>query len=212
MTTTPMKRAGQLIAHLDTLYQIRDVRQLLLLQLVMRERQDQVALFKRHEGAATLSLIGAQLSPPSDQLSHRAGNVSATVLLGQLQAASGIVGDEVAFSSGQITAIVDAETLKIEQSDGLARLDTALLGLASKLEQQLEQQDVGDAQSITPAAIATAAVPEPQQMAEVSGSAAEPELAEVLSSQEGDAPETDPVEAGELMADLPAGRVGRRRA
>ena len=31
MTTTSMKRAGQLIAHLETLHQIRDVRQLLLL-------------------------------------------------------------------------------------------------------------------------------------------------------------------------------------
>ena len=209
MTTTPMKRAGQLIAHLEILHQIRDVRQLLLLQLLMRERQDQVVLFKRHEGAATLSLIGAQLSPPSEQLSHRAGNVSATVLLGQLQAASGIAGDEVAFSSGQIAAIVDAETLKIEHSDGLARLDAALLSLASKLE----QQDVGDLQ---PAATGMATVPEPQETAEASGSASEPERAGVPFSQEGNAPEdtseTDVVETGELVADLPTGRSARRRA
>ena len=207
MTTTPMKRAGQLIAHLDTLHQIRDVRQLLLLQLVMRERQDQVALFKRHEGAATLSLIGAQLSPPSEQLSHRAGNVSAAVLLDQLQAASGIAGDEVAFSSGQITAIVDAETLKIEQSDGLARLDAALLSLVGKLE----QQEVSDAQ---PAAATVATHPESQETAEASESAAEPEpeLAEFPSQQEADTPDDAPRETGELVADLPAGRAGRRRA
>jgi len=205
MTTTPMKRAGQLIAHLDTLHQIRDVRQLLLLQLVMRERQDQVALFKRHEGAATLSLIGAQLSPPSEQLSHRAGNVSAAELLGQLQTASGIVGDEVAFSSGQIAAIVDAETLKIEQSDGLARLDAALLGLVSKLEQQ-------DVSSVQPAATAITTVPESQETAEVGDSASEPEPAEGSSQQEGDAPENASGEAGELVADLPAGRSARRRA
>ena len=207
MTTTPMKRAGQLIAHLDTLHQIRDVRQLLLLQLVMRERQDQVALFKRHEGAATLSLIGAQLSPPSEQLSHRAGNVSAAELLGQLQTASGIVGDEVAFSSGQIAAIVDAETLKIEQSDGLARLDAALLGLVSKLEQQ-------DVNSVQPVAAATSitTVPEPLETAEAGDSASEPEPAEGSSQQEGDAPENASGEAGELVADLPAGRSARRRA
>ena len=207
MTTTPMKRAGQLIAHLDTLHQIRDVRQLLLLQLSMRERQDQVALFKRHEGAATLSLIGAQLSPPSDQLSHRAGNVSAAVLLDQLQAASSIVGDEVAFSSGQIAAIVDAETLKIEQSDGLARLDAALLSLVGKLE----QQEVSDLQPAA-AAMMTVTPPESQETAEASGLAAEPEpeLAEVPSQQEGDTPDDAPRETGELVADLPAGRSRRR--
>ena len=205
MTTTPMKRAGQLIAHLETLHQIRDVRQLLLLQLVMRERQDQVALFKRHEGAATLSLIGAQLSPPSDQLSHRAGNVSVGVLLDQLQAASGIAGDEVAFSSGQIAAIVDAETLKIEHSDGLARLDAALLGLVGKLE----QQETGDA---PPAAAIITTAPESQETAEVSGSEPEPELAEVPFPQEDNAPEDAAGEAGELVADLPAGRSARRRA
>lgn len=199
MTTTPMKRAGQLIAHLETLHQIRDVRQLLLLQLVMRERQDQVALFKRQGEEATLSLIGAQLSPPSEQLSHRAGNVSAAVLLGQVQAASGIAGDEVAFSSGQIAAIVDAETQRIEQSDGLARLDAALLGLVGKLE----QQDVGDAQSMT-----TVSVPEAQEPVEASGSAAEPELAEISFPNEADVAG----EAGELVADLPAGRSARRRA
>lgn len=53
MTTTPMKRAGQLVAHLEIPHQISDVRQLSLLQLAMRERQDQVALFKRQEGAVT---------------------------------------------------------------------------------------------------------------------------------------------------------------
>ena len=209
MTTTPMKRAGQLIAHLDTLHQIRDVRQLLLLQLVMRERQDQVALFKRYEGAATLSLIGAQLSPPSDQLSHRAGNVSAAVLLSQVQAASGIAGDEVAFSSGQIAAIVDAETQRIEQSDGLARLDAALLSLASKLE----QQEVSDLQPAA-AAVVTATPPESQEAAEASGLAVEPEpeLAEVSFPNEADTPEDAAGEAGELVADLPAGRSPRRRA
>lgn len=209
MTTTPMKRAGQLIAHLDTLHQIRDVRQLLLLQLVMRERQDQVALFKRHEGAATLSLIGAQLSPPSEQLSHRAGNVSAAELLGQLQTASGIVGDEVAFSSGQIAAIVDAETLKIEQSDGLARLDAALLGLVSKLEQQ-------DVNSVQPVAAATSitTVPEPLETAEAGDSVSEPEpeFAGVPFPQKNEVPEDASGEMGELVADLPAGRSARRRA
>ena len=69
-------------------------------------------------------------------------------LLGQLQAASGIVGDEVAFSSRQIAAIVDAETLTIKQSDGLLRLDAALLSLASKLDQQ-------DVNSVQPVAAVT---------------------------------------------------------
>lgn len=207
MTTTPMKRAGQLIAHLDTLHQIRDVRQLLLLQLVMRERQDQVALFRRQSEGATLSLIGAQVSLPDEQLSHRAGNVSAAVLLGQLQAASGIAGDEVAFSSGQIAAIVDAETQKIEQSEGLARLDAALLSLASKLE----QQEMNDLQ---PAAAVKATAPESHETAEASGSASEPEPrpAEVSFQQDGDTPEDASGEAGDLVADLPAGRAGRRRA
>ena len=209
MTTTPMKRAGQLIAHLETLHQIRDVRQLLLLQLSMRERQDQVALFKRHEGAATLSLIGAHLSSPSEQLSHRAGNVSAAELLSQLQTASGIVGDEVAFGSGQIAAIVDAETLTIEQSDGLARLDAALLGLVSKLEQQ-------DVSSVQPAAVATSitAVLEPLETAEADDSVSEPEpeLTGVPFPQKNEVPEDASGEAGELVVDLPAGHSARRRA
>ena len=207
MTTTPMKRAGQLIAHLDTLHQIRDVRQLLLLQLSMRERQDQVALFKRHEGTVTLSLIGSQVSSPSEQVSHRAGNVSAATLLHQLQNASGIKGDDVAFSAGQISAIVDAETQQIEQSDGLARLDAALLGLVGKLE----QQEISDVQPAI-AAIVADTPPEPLETAEVSGLAAEPELAEVPFSQEDNAPEANSGEVGELVADLPAGRAGRRRA
>lgn len=209
MTTTLMKRAGQLIAHLETLHQTRDVRQLLLLQFLMRERQDQVALFKRHEGAATLSLIGAHLSSPSEQLSHRAGNVSAAELLSQLQTASGIVGDEVAFGSGQIAAIVDAETLTIEQSDGLARLDAALLGLVSKLEQQ-------DVSSVQPAAVATSitAVLEPLETAEADDSVSEPEpeLTGVPFPQKNEVPEDASGEAGELVVDLPAGHSARRRA
>jgi len=207
MTTAPMKRAGQLIAHLETLHQIRDVRQLLLLQPLMRERQDHIALFKRHEGAATLSLIGAQLSPSSEQLNQRAGNVSAAELLGQLQAASGIVGDEVAFGSGQIAAIVDVETLTIEQSDGLARLDAALPGLVSKLEQQ-------DVSSVQPVAAATSitTVPEPLETAEASDSVSEPELTGVPFPQKNEVPEDASGEAGELVADFPAGRSARRRA
>ena len=211
MTTTLMKRAGQLIAHLETLHQTRDVRQLLLLQFLMRERQDQVALFKRHEGAATLSLIGAHLSSPSEQLSHRAGNVSAAELLSQLQTASGIVGDEVAFGSGQIAAIVDAETLTIEQSDGLARLDAALLGLVSKLEQQ-------DVSSVQPAAVAVATsittVLEPLETAEADDSVSEPEpeLTGVPFPQKNEVPEDASGEAGELVVDLPAGHSARRRA
>ena len=209
MTTTLMKRAGQLIAHLETLHQTRDVRQLLLLQFLMRERQDQVALFKRHEGAATLSLIGAHLSSPSEQLSHRAGNVSAAELLSQLQTASGIVGDEVAFGSGQIAAIVDAETLTIEQSDGLARLDAALLGLVSKLEQR-------DVSSVQPAAVATSitTVLEPLETAEADDSVSEPEpeLTGVPFPQKNEVPEDASGEAGELVVDLPAGHSARRRA
>ena len=209
MTTTLMKRAGQLIAHLETLHQTRDVRQLLLLQFLMRERQDQVALFKRHEGAATLSLIGAHLSSPSEQLSHRAGNVSAAELLSQLQTASGIVGDEVAFGSGQIAAIVGAETLTIEQSDGLARLDAALLGLVSKLEQR-------DVSSVQPAAVATSitTVLEPLVTAEADDSVSEPEpeLTGVPFPQKNEVPEDASGEAGELVVDLPAGHSARRRA
>ena len=135
--------------------------------------------------------------------------MSAAELLGQLQTASGIVGDEVAFSSGQIAAIVDAETLMIEQSDGLARLDAALLGLVSKLEQQ-------DVSSIQPAAVAAATsittVPEPLETAEASDSASEPELAGVPFPQKNEVPEDASGEAGELVADLPAGRSARRRA
>ena len=131
--------------------------------------------------------------------------MSAAELLGQLQAASGIVGDEVAFSSGQIAAIVDAETLKIEQSEGLARLDAALLGLVGRLEQQ-------DVSSVQPAAAAITTVPESLATAEVGDSASEPEPVEVPSQQEGNAPENASGEAGELVADLPAGRSARRRA
>lgn len=203
MTTTPMKRAGQLIAHLETLHQIQDVRQLLLLQFLMRERQDQVALFSRQEETVTLSLIGAQLSPPVEQLSHRAGNVSAAALLSQLQAASGILGNEVAFSSGQLGAIVDAETLKIEGSEGLARLDAALLGLVGKLE----QQEVSEVQVAVPESPETAAASEL-----TSESDSGPELVGATYPQEHGALEGFPEEAAELVADLPAGRAGRRRA
>lgn len=126
-----------------------------------------------------------------------------------MQTASGIVGDEVAFSSGQIAAIVDAETLKIEQSDGLARLDAALLGLVSKLEQQ-------DVSSVQPAAVAAATsiitVPEPLETAEASDSASEPELVGVPFPQKNEVSEDASGEAGELVADLPAGRSARRRA
>ncbi len=81
MTTTPMKRAGQLIAHLDILHQIHDVRQLLLLQHAMRERQDQVALFRREPGTSdqpahgtvTLQLIGrSPARPPTPCTTARA--------------------------------------------------------------------------------------------------------------------------------------------
>ncbi len=136
MTTTPMKRAGQLVAHLGTLLQIRDARQLMLLQLSMRERQDQVALFKRQGDDVTLSLIGAQLAAPTAELTHRAGTAPASALLEQLQAISGIRGDDVAFSSGQIAEMITAQTRQIEASDGLARLDTALLALVGRLEQE----------------------------------------------------------------------------
>jgi len=139
MTTTAMKRAGQLVAHLGILHQISDVRQLLLLQLSMRERQDQVVLFKRQGGAATLSLIGSQPSTPTAELNHRAGNASAGALFDQLQAISGISGDDVAFSGGQIAEMIAAQTQKIEASDALARLDAALLSLVGKLELEAPQ-------------------------------------------------------------------------
>ncbi|WP_424950553.1 hypothetical protein [Deinococcus sp.] len=150
MTTTPMKRAGLLALHLDILHQISDVRQLLLLQLAMRERQDQVALFRRQEGAVTLSLIGAQLSTPTEELSHRAGNASAAALLGQLQQISGIRGDDVAFSGGQIHEMIAAQTRRIEASEGLAKLDAALLGLVGRLEQELGQEAGEPQSSATP--------------------------------------------------------------
>ena len=204
MTTTPMKRAGQLIAHLDILHQIRDVRQLLLLQLSMRERQDQVALFRRQEGVVTLSLIGQQPGLPTEMLSHRAGSVAASVLLEQLQTASGIRGDDVAFSAGQIGALVDTETVKIEQSEGLARLDAALLGLVNRLEQQQEA-----AEPVRPAAsvVQDAELPAP----------AEPEASEPVAEAQPE-PAVDALEpasedeAPELVADVPASRSGRRRA
>jgi hypothetical protein len=206
MTTTPMKRAGQLIAHLETLYQIRDVRQLLLLQLSMRERQDQAVLFRRQGEQVTLSLIGTQLSPHNDTLNHRAGNVSAAVLLGQLQALSGIAGDDVAFSSGQIAGLVDHETSRIEQSDGLAKLDAVLTGLAPKLE--LEPQT------------------EPEQMSMMPGNLEQPAGAEMETvesgtvQQENHADQTteeavrDAEDQGsaEMVAGMSSGRAARRRA
>ena len=121
------------------------------------------------------------------------------------------MGDEVAFGSGQIAAIVGAETLTIEQSDGLARLDAGLLGLVSKLEQQ-------DVSSVQPAAVAVATsittVLEPLETAEADDSVSEPEpeLTGVPFPQKNEVPEDASGEAGELVADLPAGRSARRRA
>jgi hypothetical protein len=213
MTTTPMKRAGQLIAHLDTLYQIRDVRQLLLLQLSMRERQDQAVLFKRQGGQVTLSLIGTQLSPHSETLQHRAGSVSAAVLLSQLQALSGIAGDDVAFSSGQIAGLVDAETSRIEQSDGLARLDAVLMSLASKLELQPEPEQAGPAQGN----------PEQGNSAQSTGSEAESSAPGTDQPQDDTADQIaaqdtvqnageDGHDSAELVAGGSSGRAARRRS
>ena len=139
-TTTPMKRAGQLIAHLGVLHQISDVRQLLLLQLVMRDRQDQAALFRRSEQDVTLNLIGVQAPLNSTMLTHRAGTVSAVVLLDQLQALSGIQGNDVAFSSGQINDLITTRTQAIEQSDELARLDAALSVMINRAHQEASLQ------------------------------------------------------------------------
>lgn len=208
MTTTAMKRAGQLVAHLGILHQISDVRQLLLLQLSMRERQDQVVLFKRQGGAATLSLIGAQPSTPTAELTHRAGNASAGALFDQLQAISGISGDDVAFSGGQIAEMIAAQTQKIEASEALAKLDAALLSLVGKLElevpqatgEQTEQND-GAAATDAEAGAAEAQTPEAEDATPLTASA----------EAAGSTPEEG---TGEPEADtgLSSARTSRRRS
>ena len=206
MTTTPMKRAGQLVAHLGTLLQIRDARQLMLLQLSMRERQDQVALFKRQDEGVTLSLIGAQLAAPTGELTHRAGTAPASALLEQLQAISGIRGDDVAFSSGQIAEMITAQTRQIEASEGLARLDAALLALVGRLEQEV-QADQGE----------TGAASSPEEASTVLTASAEPVL-EVAATQDTSA--TDDTSASPADEDAVAepdtghsqGRSPRRRS
>ncbi|WP_407540407.1 hypothetical protein Q0M94_03125 [Deinococcus radiomollis] len=196
MTTTPMKRAGQLVAHLDTLLQIRDARQLMLLQLSMRERQDQVALFKRQGEGVTLSLIGAQLAAPTSELTHRAGTASASALLEQLQGISGIRGDDVAFSSGQIAEMITAQTRQIEASDGLARLDAALLALVGRLEQEVQAE--------------TEPVSTPDEGSRAQEAAAEVAQEEVVP-EEGISP-ADKETAAEPDASFSQGRSTRRRS
>jgi hypothetical protein len=209
MTTTAMKRAGQLVAHLDILNQIHDVRQLLLLQLSMRERQDQVALFKRQEGAVTLSLIGAQLSTPTEELSHRAGNAPASALFGQLQEISGIRGDDVAFSGGQIAEMIAAQTGKIEASEGLARLDAALLSLVSKLESQPDSVPTPAVQDAAPEeAAVTVIATEPESGAESAEGVDSSESVPVESEEA----EADEEHATELSGALTSGRSSRRRS
>lgn len=202
MTTTPMKRAGLLVAHLDTLLQIRDVRQLLLLQLSMRERQDQVALFKRQGEAVTLSLIGAQLAAPTSDLVHRAGTAPAAALLDQLQGISGIRGDDVAFSSGQIAEMITAQTRMIEASEGLARLDAALLGLVGRLEQDL-QTESGMPEAAAPAGADGSPAEVAEARAEPAG--AEEPLPEDIAPQDEEA-------TAEPDTGFAAGRPSRRRS
>ena len=130
--TSPMKRAGQLVAHLSVLHQIRDLRQLMLLQFVMSGRQDQAALFRREGDGVTLSVIGSQPALTGPELTHRSGNVPAEALFSQLQTLSGIQGDDVAFSAGQITQLISARTAVIEEGDDLAKLDEALSAMVSR--------------------------------------------------------------------------------
>ena len=204
MTTTPMKRAGQLVAHLDTLLQIRDARQLMLLQLSMRERQDQVALFKRQGEGVTLSLIGAQLAAPTGELTHRAGTAPASALLEQLQAISGIRGDDVAFSSGQIAEMITAQTRQIEASEGLARLDAALLALVGRLEQEVQAEQSE-----------TEAVGSPEEAGRAQAETAEPLVeaaAEEAAPEESTPSPADEDAVAEPDAGYSQGRPSRRRS
>ena len=208
MTTTPMKRAGQLVAHLGTLLQIRDARQLLLLQLSMRERQDQVALFRRQGAEVTLSLIGAQLAAPTGELTHRAGTAPASALLEQLQAISGIRGDDVAFSSGQIAEMITVQTRQIEASEGLARLDAALLALVGRLEQEM-QADQGETEPVNSPEEAG------QAQVETAGPLAEAAAEEVPPEENAPSPadeDADENTVAEPEAGYPQGRPSRRRS
>ncbi|MGY2894670.1 hypothetical protein [Deinococcus sp. UYEF24] len=209
MTTTAMKRAGQLVAHLETLHQISDVRQLLLLQLAMRERQDQVALFRRQEGAVTLSMIGVQPAAPTEELSHRAGNAPAAALLNQLQQISGIRGDDVAFSGGQIAEMIAVQTGKIEASEGLAKLDAALLALVGKLESQSEAVPAPTVQEATP--VSDEAAPD-SLAAESAPEMEEPAYSDESAADDSEATEPDEDRSAELSAGLTPGRSSRRRS
>ncbi len=211
MTTTAMKRAGQLVAHLEILHQISDVRQLLLLQLAMRERQDQVALFKRQEGAVTLSLIGAQPAVPTEELSHRAGNAQAAALLNQLQQISGIRGDDVAFSGGQIAEMIAAQTGKIEASEGLVKLDAALLALVGKLESQVEAVPVPALQEVAP--VSDEAAPDSSSVsAETAPELEEPAYPGESAPDDSEATEAYEDHSAELPTGLTPGRSSRRRS
>ncbi|WP_407569212.1 hypothetical protein [Deinococcus altitudinis] len=211
MTTTAMKRAGQLVAHLETLHQISDVRQLLLLQLAMRERQDQVALFRRQEGSVTLSMIGVQPAAPTEELSHRAGNAPAAALLNQLQQISGIRGDDVAFSGGQIAEIITAQTQKIEASEGLAKLDAALLALAGKLESQSEAAPAPAVQETAPVSD-DAASDSSAVNAEAARELEEPVYPDESATDDSEAAEPDEDRSAELSTGLTPGRSSRRRS
>ncbi|GGJ89120.1 hypothetical protein [Deinococcus aquiradiocola] len=219
MTTTPMKRAGQLIAHLDILHQIHDVRQLLLLQHAMRERQDQVALFRREpgtpdqpaQGTVTLQLIGTQPGTATDTLHHRAGSVPAARLLDQLQQVSGIPGNDVAFSAGQIHDLVDAETQRIETSDALARLDAALQALVTRMDAQqteppqdapTQATDTAPASGQDTAAQHVSTHDTPEQLHDTD--------AATLASDDRTTPPDAPTETDEPTPEL-AGPRGRRR-
>ena len=209
MTTTAMKRAGQLVAHLETLHQISDVRQLLLLQLAMRERQDQVALFRRQEGAVTLSMIGVQPATPTEELNHRAGNAPAAALLNQLQQISGIRGDDVAFSGGQIAEMIAVQTGKIEASEGLAKLDAALLALVGKLESQSEAVHAPAVQEAT--SVSEEAAPD-RSAAESAPEMEDPAYSGESAPDDSEATEPDEDRSAEMSTGLTPGRSPRRRS
>jgi len=199
-----MKRAGQLVAHLGVLHEIGELRKLLLLQLSMRERQDQVALFRRQADAVTVSLVGAQMLAPAAEIAHRAGTVSASDLLGQLQGISGVTGDDVAFSAGQISEVIARRTSEIEASESLSKLDAALNTIAGTLRPPPEAAPVPQVQ--TPQAQAqpaqeTAAAPE--QAPQASASAPSFPEGDVPGPETTDASQTQAVEPQDLSDDFP---------
>ncbi|MFC4453790.1 hypothetical protein [Deinococcus sonorensis] len=127
-TTSAFKRAGTVAAHLPLLIRLHAFRKLMLLQVIMREQKQQVVLFNTTADPVTLTLLGGE-SVTTAELQHRAGSVNASDALEQLQLLAGSAVQDPAFSVSHLKSLIDAETLRIEQSPELAALDRVLAAL-----------------------------------------------------------------------------------